>query len=48
MKCATGGKCKVCGELYGELRRIYPMPDAAPHPDAVPDAPVPVDDDAAV
>jgi hypothetical protein len=22
MKCATGGKCKVCGELFGELRRI--------------------------
>ena len=22
MKMATGGKCKVCGELFGELRRI--------------------------
>lgn len=22
MKCATGGKCKVCGELFPDLRRI--------------------------
>lgn len=22
MKMATGGKCKVCGKLFGELKRI--------------------------
>lgn len=22
MKCATGGKCKVCGELFPDLRRV--------------------------
>jgi len=22
MKMATGGKCKVCGQMFGELRRV--------------------------
>ena len=22
MKCATGGKCKICGKLYADLRKI--------------------------
>eukprot|EP00672_Neobodo_designis_P019949 CAMPEP_0174827248 /NCGR_PEP_ID=MMETSP1114-20130205/582_1 /TAXON_ID=312471 /ORGANISM="Neobodo designis, Strain CCAP 1951/1" /LENGTH=42 /DNA_ID= /DNA_START= /DNA_END= /DNA_ORIENTATION= len=30
MKCATGGKCKVCGELFGELKRVDPMDAPAP------------------
>eukprot|EP00760_Papus_ankaliazontas_P010852 PhM_4_TR1453/c0_g1_i1/m.8867 len=24
MKCASGGKCKVCGQLYPNLRRVGP------------------------
>lgn len=23
MKCATGGKCKVCGELFPSLKRVF-------------------------
>lgn len=36
MKCATGGKCKVCGELFADLRRVFqlakPASEATPEP----------------
>lgn len=24
MKCASGGKCKTCGQFYAELTRVRP------------------------
>ena len=33
MKMATGGKCKVCGQMYGGFKLIIPGKAPAPEPD---------------